>query len=33
MSIVHSYVAMHGGKIHITTGPRGTTVDVAIPAR
>jgi signal transduction histidine kinase len=33
MSIVHSYVAMHGGKIHITTGPRGTTVDVAIPTR
>ena len=31
MSIVHNFVAMHGGKIDITTGPRGTLVDVAIP--
>jgi len=33
MSIVHNYVAMHRGNIDITTGPRGTTIDVAIPAR
>ena len=33
MSIVHSLVAMHGGTIDITTGPRGTVVDVAIPTR
>ena len=33
MTIVHNFVAMHGGKIDITTGPRGTLIDVAIPAR
>jgi signal transduction histidine kinase len=31
MSIVHNFVAMHGGTIDITTGPRGTLIDVAIP--
>jgi signal transduction histidine kinase len=33
MSIVHSLVAMHGGKIDLTTGPSGTRFDVAIPRR
>jgi signal transduction histidine kinase len=33
MSIVHNFVAMHGGKIDIVTSPSGTTVDVAIPHR
>ena len=33
MSIVHNFVAMHGGRIDIATGPRGTVVDVAIPRR
>ena len=33
MTIVHNFVAMHDGKIDITTGPRGTLIDVAIPAR
>jgi signal transduction histidine kinase len=32
MSIVHSYVAMHGGTIEIKTGPSGTVVDVVLPA-
>jgi signal transduction histidine kinase len=31
MTIVHNFVAMHGGTIDITTGPRGTLIDVAIP--
>lgn len=33
MSIVHNFVAMHGGRIDIATGSRGTVVDVAIPTR
>jgi signal transduction histidine kinase len=33
MTIVHNFVAMHDGKIDITTGPRGTLIDVAIPVR
>jgi signal transduction histidine kinase len=33
MTIVHNFVAMHGGTIDITTGPRGTLIDVAIPTR
>ena len=33
MSIVHNFVVMHGGKIDIETGPRGTLIDVAIPKR
>jgi signal transduction histidine kinase len=33
MSIVHNFVTMHGGTIDIATGPRGTSIDVAIPAR
>jgi len=33
MSIVHSLVAMHGGKIDLATGPAGTRFDVAIPRR
>ena len=31
MSIVHNFVAMHGGTIDIATGASGTIVDVAIP--
>jgi nitrogen-specific signal transduction histidine kinase len=31
MSIVHNFVAMHGGKIDIATGSRGTLIDVAVP--
>jgi signal transduction histidine kinase len=33
MSIVHSLVALHGGRIEIDTGPRGTRFDVHIPRR
>jgi len=33
MSIVHSLVAMHGGKIDFTTGPSGTRFDVSFPRR
>ena len=33
MSIVHSFVAMHDGRIDIATGPNGTTIDVALPTR
>jgi signal transduction histidine kinase len=33
MSIVHNFVAMHGGTIDISTGQRGTVVDVTIPLR
>ena len=33
MSIVHNFVAMHGGTIDISTGPRGTVVTVVIPLR
>jgi signal transduction histidine kinase len=33
MTIVHNFVAMHGGTIDITTGSRGTLIDVAIPVR
>ncbi len=33
MSIVHNFVEMHEGAIHITTGPCGTSIDVAIPYR
>jgi signal transduction histidine kinase len=32
MSIVHSYVSMHGGTIDIKTGASGTIVDVVLPA-
>jgi signal transduction histidine kinase len=32
MTIVHNFVAMHDGKIDIATSPRGTLIDVAIPA-
>lgn len=32
MSIVHSYVAMHGGTIEIKSGSTGTVVDVQLPA-
>jgi signal transduction histidine kinase len=31
MSIVHSLVSLHGGSIDLTTGPGGTTFEVAIP--
>ena len=31
MSIVHSFVAMHDGRIDVATGPRGTLIDVALP--
>jgi signal transduction histidine kinase len=31
MSIVHNFVAMHGGRIDIETGSRGTVIDVVIP--
>ena len=31
MSIVHSFVAMHDGRIEVATGPTGTTIDVALP--
>ena len=31
MSIVHNFVAMHGGTIDIATGSGGTLIDVAIP--
>ena len=33
MSIVHSFVAMHDGRVEIATGPTGTTIDVALPTR
>jgi signal transduction histidine kinase len=33
LSIVHSLVALHGGSIDLATGPRGTTVEVALPRR
>jgi signal transduction histidine kinase len=33
MSIVHSLVSMHDGRIEIVTGPTGTTFDVALPTR
>jgi signal transduction histidine kinase len=33
MSIVHSFVAMHGGTIEIATSPEGTTIAVALPSR
>jgi signal transduction histidine kinase len=33
MSIVHTFVAMHDGRIEIITGPAGTTIDVALPTR
>jgi signal transduction histidine kinase len=33
MSIVHNFVAMHGGRIDIATGSGGTVIDVAIPTR
>ena len=33
MSIVHSFVTMHDGRIDIETGPKGTTIDVALPTR
>jgi len=33
MSIVHNFVAMHGGEIAIRTGPQGTAIEVAIPRR
>lgn len=33
MSIVHSFVAMHDGRVEIVTGPTGTTIDVALPTR
>jgi two-component system, NtrC family, sensor histidine kinase HydH len=31
MSIVHNFVAMHGGEIAIETSPRGTVIDVTLP--
>ena len=31
MSIVHSFVAMHDGRIDVATGSRGTLIDVALP--
>lgn len=31
MSIVHSFVAMHDGRIDVATGGRGTQIDVALP--
>jgi signal transduction histidine kinase len=33
MSIVHNFVAIHDGRIEISTGPQGTEVDVILPAR
>jgi len=33
MSIVHSFVAMHEGRIEIETTSSGTTIDVAFPTR
>jgi signal transduction histidine kinase len=33
MSIVHNFVAMHGGTIDIASGDTGATVEVAIPRR
>lgn len=33
MSIVHTFVALHDGRIEIITGPAGTTIDVALPTR
>jgi len=33
MSIVHNFVAMHGGRIDIATSSHGTLIDVAIPRR
>jgi signal transduction histidine kinase len=33
MSIVHSFVAMHDGRVEIATSPNGTTIDVALPTR
>ena len=31
MSIVHSFVAMHDGRIDVVTGANGTQIDVALP--
>ena len=31
MAIVHSFVTMHGGTVDITSTPKGTLVDVALP--
>jgi signal transduction histidine kinase len=33
MSIVHSFVAVHEGRIDIDTGSNGTTIDVILPTR
>ena len=33
MSIVHSFVAVHEGRIDIETGSSGTTIDVALPTK
>jgi signal transduction histidine kinase len=33
MSIVHSFVTMHQGRIEIATSAGGTTIDVALPTR
>ncbi len=33
MSIVHSLVSLHGGRIDLDTSPRGTRFDVTIPRR
>ena len=31
MSIVHSFVAMHDGRIEVVTGATGTLIDVGLP--
>jgi signal transduction histidine kinase len=31
MSIVHSFVAMHDGRIDVVSGAHGTQIDVVLP--
>jgi signal transduction histidine kinase len=33
LSIVHSFVQLHGGSIDIATGPSGTKIDVTLPSK
>ena len=33
LSIVHTFVQLHGGTIDVATGPGGTSIDIALPRR
>jgi len=33
MAIVHSLVTIHGGSIHVDTGPKGTQFEIVVPQR